>query len=113
MPSSLQGRPEGLHYMPLLLPLVKRHRHDARAGAASADVDVELGVECGVLDWQIRHTDGALHVRRLGPAGDDAHFGIADVDIVPVAPDTAVEHFETDDLTAGACRLLLPQRRCA
>src|SRR6185369_6913017 len=49
----------------LLLSLVKRHRHDARTGAPAADVDVELGVQRGVLDRQIGHADGLLHVRRL------------------------------------------------
>src|SRR5476651_375628 len=94
----------------LLLSLVKRHRYDARAGAAAADVDVELGVWRGVLDRQIRHADGLLQVRRLRAAGDDPGFRVADVGVVAVTADAALEHLEADDLARRAARLLLAQR---
>src|SRR5258708_7794808 len=89
---------------------IERHRHDARAGAAAADVDVERRVERRMLDRQIRHADGLLQIRRLRAAGDVADLGVADVGVVAVAADAAIEHLEADDFPLRAARLLLAQR---
>src|SRR5262245_6565968 len=97
----------------LLLSLVERHRHDARARALAADVDVELAAGGGVLDGQVRHADRLLQIRRLRPAGDDAGPGVADVDVVAVPRDAAVEHLEPGDLPRRPVRLLRAQRRGA
>ena len=51
---------------------VERHRDDARARAAAADVDVEFGAGRRVLDRQVRHADRFLQERRLRAARDDA-----------------------------------------
>src|SRR3954468_6097201 len=77
---------------------VERHRHDPRARAAAADVDVEFRVERGVFDRQGGHADGFLHVRRLGAAGHGADLGVADIGVVAVAADAALEHLEADNL---------------
>src|SRR3954467_5388132 len=82
----------------LLLAFIERHRHDARAGAAAADVDVELGAGRVVVERQISRGDRALRVGRLRPAGDHAGLVGADVDVVAVAADAALEHLEARDL---------------
>src|SRR5678815_4530 len=106
MPSSLPAGSERTRPTSLLLSLVKRHRHNARASAAAANVDVELGVWCVVLDRQVGHADRFLEVRRLRAARHHADFGIADVGVVAVPADAALEHLESDNLARRPARLL-------
>ena len=62
-----------------------------------------------VLDRQVGHADGLLHVRRLRSAGDHTDFGVADIRVVAVAADAALQHLETDNPAPRAARLLLAQ----
>src|SRR5215212_1199204 len=95
--------------LPIFLSLVKRHRYDARAGAATADVDIELGTWCVVFDRQVGHADRFLDVRRLGAAGHHTDFRGADVGIVAVPADAALEHLEADNPASRPARLLLAE----
>src|SRR6478672_7824492 len=74
----------------LLLSFVERHRHDARARATAANVDVELGARSGLLHRHVGHPDRLLEIRRLRPAGHDASFRVAQIHIVAVARDAAI-----------------------
>ena len=83
----------------LLRSFIERHRDDARAGAAAADVDVELaagracarpaGRPCRSLSSDTASACRWSRRRR---------FVVADVGVVAVARDAAVEHLEADDL---------------
>src|SRR5947209_5997944 len=86
---SAPGRPEGLL---LLLPLIKRHRHDGGLHAAAAYVDLELGPRVGTIGGQIRHPDRFLQERRLGAARHDARLPAIHVGVVAVPADRALEH---------------------
>src|SRR5436309_2304427 len=68
----------------LLLPLVERHRDDAGARLASADIDVEFGAGRRVRGWKIRHADRLLQERRLRAACYGSGLRVADVYIVAV-----------------------------
>src|SRR5579862_1890308 len=91
-------------------PLVERHRDHPGARAAAADVHVELGARHGVIDGQIRHADRLLQVRRLRAARDRADPRRADVHVVPMAGDAAVDHLEAGDLPRDASGFLPAQR---
>src|SRR5437667_2089980 len=52
--------------------LVEWHGDDAGAGAAAADVDVELRPFGSVFDRDVRHADRFLEERRLGAARHDS-----------------------------------------
>src|SRR4051812_41781942 len=89
-----------------LRSLVERHRHDRRLRAAAADVDLEFGARRRAAGREIRHADRLLQVRRLRPAGHDAGLFAANVDIVAVAADRALEHLETHELARRPFRFL-------
>src|SRR5476651_1712584 len=61
-----------------LTTFIERHRHDARAGAAAADVHVELGVERCMLGRHVRHADRFFQKRGLRAAGDEARLRACD-----------------------------------
>src|SRR5258706_11307580 len=104
------SRPAGPKGLALLTSLIERHRHDAGARAASADVDVEFRAHRRVLDRQVRHADRFLQERRLRAARDETALCLADIRVVPVARDAAVQHLEAGDLPRHAGRFLRAQR---
>src|SRR5437588_3453971 len=85
--------------------LVERHRDDTGARAAAADVHVELRSFGRVRDRHVRHADRFLEERRLRAARDDSRRAIrraADIDVVPMARDAALEHLEAHQFPAEA-----------
>src|SRR5215210_7827922 len=78
-----------------LRSFVERHRHDLRLDAASANIDLEAGARRRVVRRQVSHPDRLLEEGRLRAARHHAGLLSVDVDIVTMAGDRAVEHFET------------------
>src|SRR5262245_38240928 len=90
----------------LTIALVERQRHYLRAHAPAPDVDLEVLARRASIRGQVRHADRLLEVRRLRAARDDAGLASVDVDLVAVARDRPVEHFEAGQLAADAFLLL-------
>src|SRR5947207_5446634 len=109
--AGLKARPTGARPA-LPRALVKRQRHDARAGAPAADIDVELGFRRREVGRHVRHADRFLQIRRLGAARDPTDRSgrrAAGVDIVPMPRDSSIEHLEPDELPADAVRFLVAE----
>src|ERR1700722_3896317 len=95
----------------LCCTFVERHRHDARACQAAADVHFDLHAGRRSIDREIRHPDRLLEERCLGSACHDAARFAVDQDVMPLTRDPAVEHLEAHQLAADAPTPLLPEHR--
>src|SRR6185436_19202488 len=91
-------------------PLVKGHRHDLRTSATAANVHVKFCPNRGVSARQVRHADRLLQIRRLRAARHHAHPGVAEIRVVSLPGDAAIDHLEAHEFPRNTFGFLLAQR---